>query len=258
MSTLTGLLAQGNGQVGLVQTYSDLEDYLARDVLAILLHLEGAEAIHPNLDNLGKMYANGVRSIGLVWSRPNAFGNGVHYRFPSSPDTGDGLTEAGKDLIRACNHMGVLVDLAHLNEKGFWDAAHVSDSPLVVSHTGVHAICPASRNLLDTQIDAVGKSGGLIGIMFEPSEIRPDGKPDQDMPLGDLTGHIQYIARRIGPDHVALGGDFDGARMPNDLKDAAALPNLVKALEECGFRDEDLEKILYKNWLRILKGVLKE
>jgi len=254
---LERLLQAGQGQIGLARTSAELDDLLARDVLALVLHLEGAEAIHANLDNLESYYARGVRSIGLVWSRPNAFGNGINYAFPGSPDTGEGLTPAGKELVRQCNRLGMLVDLAHINQKGFWDVARISDAPLVVSHTGIHALSPASRNLTDAEIDAVGASGGLIGIMFEPSELRPDGQPNPDTPLAQLVRHIDYVAERIGIDHVALGSDFDGAQMPQELKDAAGLPRLVQALEEAGYYGEDLEKVTYRNWLSILKGRLR-
>jgi len=124
---------------------------------------------------------------------------------------------------------------------------------LVVSHTGIHALSPATRNLTDAEIEAVGESGGLIGIMFEPSELREDGQPNADTPLAQLVRHVDYVAQRIGIDHVALGSDFDGAQMPQELKDAAGLPRLVQALKEGGYQGEDLEKITYRNWLRILK-----
>jgi membrane dipeptidase len=254
---LDGLLLQGQGQIGLVRTYRDLEEYLAKDILAILLHFEGAEAIHENLDNLEAFYQRGLRSLGLVWSRPNVFGRGIDYIFPGSPDTGAGLTPAGKELVRQCNRLGIQVDLAHINEKGFWDVAAISDAPLVVSHIGVHALSPASRNLTDAQIDRVGETGGIVSVMFEPSEIRADGHPEPDTPLSELVRHVDYLVQRIGIDHVGLGSDFDGAMMPKDLPDAAALPNLVEALKAGGYQGEDLQKITYKNWLRVLKETLK-
>ena len=258
IALLNDLIRQSQGQVGLVRAYSDLAAFLTNHILAVVLHLEGAEAIQPNLSNLPEYYAKGVRSIGLVWSRPNAFGQGMDFRFPGTPDTGEGLTTAGKALIRKCRQMGILVDLAHLNYKGFWDAARLEDAPLVVSHTGVHALCPAGRNLMDDQIDAVGKSGGLVGIMFEPSELRPDGLPDANMPLDEIARHIQYVAERIGEDYVALGSDFDGALMPADLPDASNMPKLVHTLEQRGVTGETLEKILFRNWMRVLKSAFLE
>jgi membrane dipeptidase len=257
INSFHNLLEQGQGQIGLVRSYSDLEAYLSNDILAMLLHIEGAEAIHANLDNLESYYNKGVRSLGLVWSRPNVFGNGIIYRYGSSPDTGEGLTARGKELVKACNRLGILVDLAHINEKGFWDVASITQAPLVVTHTGINAVCPVSRNILDTQIDAVGQSGGLIGIMFEPSEIREDGESIADTPLEALVRHIDHVVERIGIDSVALGSDFDGAMIPTAIKDVSGLPNLLQALVDRGYSAEDVEKIAIKNWLRILKTTLK-
>jgi membrane dipeptidase len=245
---------EAGSQLALVRSYADLPRLLAEDKLAMILHIEGAEAVGEDLSDLERYYQQGVRSLGLVWSRPNAFGDGVPFRFPGSPDTGPGLTDAGKRLIQACSRRGILVDLAHLNEKGFWDAAKTLEKPLVVSHTAVHAICPSTRNLTDAQIEAVARSGGLVGIMFEPMNILPSGKPDDKATLADLVRHIDYVARRVGVDYVGLGSDMDGAQMPLDFKDATALPNLVGLLKEKGYQGKDLEKILYKNWFRVIQA----
>src|SRR5206468_1669749 len=128
--------------------------------------MEGAEPIAPDLSNLERWYDRGLRSIGLVWSRANAFAEGVPFRFPSSPDTGPGLTDAGRELVRACNRLGILVDLSHLNEAGFWDVAGISDKPLVATHSNAHAICPASRNLTDKQLAAIKESDGMVGLNY--------------------------------------------------------------------------------------------
>ncbi len=252
------LEAQANGKIWIVSNYGELEQKLAQGILTILLHLEGAEAIQPNLNNLEFYKLEGVRSIGLVWSRPNVFGYGVPFRFPGSPDIGDGLTDAGKALVRECNQLGIMVDLAHLNEKGFFDVARISDAPLVVTHADVHAICPSTRNLTDAQIDAVGASGGVIGINFETGNTHPQSSFDADVPLSQITRHIDYIAKRIGIDHVAFGSDFDGADMPASLKDAAGLPALIEQLRNDGYDQNAIEKIAYKNWLRVFKATWKD
>jgi membrane dipeptidase len=248
---------EAGGQVALVRRYQDLERNLRDGVLSMVLHLEGAAAIREDLSNLEAYYERGLRSLGLVWSRPNVFGHGVPFRYPHSPDTGPGLTEAGKGLVRACNRMGILIDLAHMNEKGFWDVAGLSEAPLVVSHAGVHAICPLTRNLTDEQIDSVGESNGLIGVIFAPNMTRPDGRREADIPLTGIVSHIDYVAERIGVDHVALGSDFDGAVMPQGLGDVTRLPDLIQALRDRGYDDESLEKIAYRNWFRVLKDSWK-
>ena len=117
------------------------------DRIGAVLHIEGAEMISKNLDELDILYQRGVRSIGPLWSRSNIFGHGAPFSFPGSPDQGDGLTDAGKALIAACDERRILVDLSHLNEAGFWDVAACSERPLMATHSNAHALCPAPRNL---------------------------------------------------------------------------------------------------------------
>ncbi len=240
----------------IVYSASDIRQAMDCSAISALLHIEGAACIKEDLSNLESFYDLGVRSVGPVWSRPNAFGTGVRFEAPHSPDTGPGLTEAGKNLIRTCNELGILVDLAHINLQGFWDAASISNKPLVVSHSGVYSICPSTRNVTDEQIDAVANSSGLIGIILEPINTRPDYKPNEDTPLSVLVDHIEYIKNRVGIDHVAIGSDFDGAQMYKDLQSAAELQNLCNAMQEHGFSDAEIEKVAYKNWLRVIEETI--
>jgi membrane dipeptidase len=217
-----------------------------------VLHLEGVEAIDPSLELLEGWHAKGLRSLGPVWSRANAFAHGVQFAFPSSPDIGPGLTERGKALVAACAELGILVDLSHMNEAGFWDIARMEPGPLVASHSGAHALCAASRNLTDAQLDAIGASGGLVGIVFATVFLRPDFADDPNTPLRLIADHARYVANRIGVEHVALGSDFDGATIPADLGDVASLPKLLQALQEVGFDDDELASICWHNWRRVL------
>jgi membrane dipeptidase len=240
------------GLVRLARSAADL-DAAARGEgpPAAVLHLEGAEPIDPGLEALELWYAAGLRSLGPVWSRPNAFGHGVPFIWPSTPDTGPGLTAAGRRLVRRCAELGVLVDLSHLNEAGFWDIARLDLGPLVASHAAVHALCPSTRNLLDAQIDAIGSSSGVIGIIFSPPFLRSDYADDIDTPVSLIAEHARYVAERIGPAHVALGSDFDGATMPAGL-DAGTVPRVLEALAEAGFSSEEVEAIAWGNWRRVL------
>ncbi len=219
---------------------------------AAILHLEGAEAIDPGLEALETWYAAGLRSLGPVWSRANAFATGVQFAFPSSPDIGPGLSERGRALVAACAELGVLVDLSHLNEAGFWDVARLEPGPLVASHSGAHALCQASRNLTDPQLDAIGASGGLVGIVFAAPFIRPDFRDDPQMPLSLIADHARYVAERIGVEHVGLGSDFDGATIPAELGGVDGLPRLLDALREVGFSAAEVEAIAWHNWRRVL------
>jgi membrane dipeptidase len=220
---------------------------------AAVLHLEGAEAIDPMVESLELWYAAGLRSLGPVWSRTNAFASGVPFISPSSPDTGPGLTAAGRRLVSRCAQLGVLVDVSHLNEAGFWDIARMAAGPLVASHSAAHALCPASRNLTDRQLDAVAASDGLVGIVFACPFLRSDFADDPDTPLTEIVRHVRYVAERIGVRHVALGSDFDGATVPAALGDAAGMPRLLEALEaDGGFGRAELRAIAWENWRRVL------
>jgi membrane dipeptidase len=148
--------------------------------------------------------------------------------------------------------MGILIDLSHLNEAGFWDVASTSTKPLVASHSNANALAPAVRNLTDKQLDAVRDSSGLVGINYHCGFLRKDGfSSPTDTSLSLIADHLIYIADRNGIDGVALGSDFDGAAMPGDLKDAAGLPRLIDELRTRGFDDESLRKIGFENWLRV-------
>lgn len=246
------LAAESRGQISVVRSVDELEHCLRDGVLATILHLEGAEAIDPELHALEVLYQAGLRSLGPVWSRPNLFGHGVPFRFPRSPDTGPGLSEAGHELVRACNRLGIMIDLSHLNEQGFWDVAALSDAPLVATHCNAHALCPTTRNLTDRQLDAIKESDGLVGVAFDVSMLRADGDLNVDTPLEDVVRHVDYLAERLGIERVGLGSDFDGATMPRDLADAGMLPNLVAELRRHGYDDAALRKIAHENWLRVL------
>jgi membrane dipeptidase len=218
-----------------------------------VLHLEGAEAIDADLEALDFWYAAGLRSLGPVWSRPNWFGHGVRFRYPSTPDIGPGLTDAGKALARRCAELGIVFDLAHMNEAGFWDTAALEAAPLVVSHAGAHAICPNSRCLTDAQIDAVGETGGLVGIVYAPAFLRPDGKNDpKGTPLDLIVRHARHVADRIGVEHVALGSDFDGTEVPDALGDVTGVPRLLEEFAAHGFTESEIEAIAWGNWRRTL------
>jgi membrane dipeptidase len=217
-----------------------------------VLHFEGAEPIDAGLESLEHWYAAGLRSLGPVWSRPTAFGHGVPFMFPAHPDTGPGLTAAGHELVRRCAELGILVDLSHLNEAGFWDVARLDVGPLVASHSGAHALCGSSRNLTDGQLDAIANSGGLVGIVYACLFLRPDGADEADTPLDLIARHAAYVAERIGVEHVALGSDFDGATIPDELRDVAGVPKLLEALRDAGFGEDELRAIAWDNWRRIL------
>jgi membrane dipeptidase len=244
---------ESHGQVKVVRTADELDECLRSGVFAAILHYEGADPIDEGLNELEVVYQAGLRSLGIVWSRPNAFGHGVPFRFPHSPDIGPGLTDAGKELVRACNKLGIMLDLSHLNEAGFWDVARLSSAPLVATHSNVHALSATPRNLTDRQLAAIRESDGMVGLNFAVVFLREDGAPDADTPLATMVNHIDYLVEKLGIERVGLGSDFDGARIPQAIGDAAGLPRLVDALRQSGYDDAALRKLTHENWVRVLR-----
>jgi membrane dipeptidase len=255
---LEDIESDSRGGLEIVKTYAQLESCLTRDVFAAVFHLEGAEPILPDLSNLRDYYQRGLRSLGITWSRPNPFGQGVPFKYPASPDLGPGLSQAGKTLVESCNQLGILIDLAHLNEKGFWDVASLSSAPLVSSHSAVHRLIPMARNLTDEQIKAVGESDGVVGVIFSVNDLDGEKRPKEDAPIQSIIKHISYISDLIGVDHVAFGSDFDGALIPSELGDASGFQKLVCLLEGAGFTTSEQKKICHGNWIRVLKNTWKE
>ncbi|MFD2923845.1 dipeptidase [Halobacillus naozhouensis] len=257
VADLYRLEADANEKFKVLRTADELEELIHIETVGAILHFEGAESIDKDLNALHVFYQAGLRSLGLVWSRPNVFAEGVPYRYPSTPDIGSGLTEPGKKLVQECNKLGIMLDLSHLNEKGFWDVMELSDAPLVATHSNAHAICPISRNLTDKQLDAIADSNGVVGVTYAVNMLRPDGKLDTDTPLEMIVKHIEYIADRIGIEHVSLGSDFDGTTIPDELGDVTGVPKVVKLLKDRGFSDDDLSKLTSGNWMRVLKETWK-
>ncbi len=253
MALLFRLEAESEGQLQVVRTVDELARCLQDGVLAAILHFEGAEAIDTDLNALEVFYRAGLRSLGIVWSRPNAFAHGVPFKFPHSPDTGPGLTDAGRELVRTCNRMGILLDLSHLNEQGFWDVAALTEKPLVATHSNVHTLSPSTRNLTDKQLAAIRESEGMVGLNFSVHDLRDDGSNDKDTPIELMVRHMDYLIDHLSVDCVGFGSDFDGTTISNEIGDVTGLPKFIAALREHGYDDVTLRKITHENWLRVLR-----
>ena len=249
----SGLEQESDGELRIVRKSGELEDCLRDGVVAAILHFEGAENLGPEPDALNTCYDAGLRSLGLVWSRPNRYAHGVPFGFPGSPDTGPGLTDAGKELVRECNRLGILVDLSHLNERGFWDVAAITDAPLVATHSNAHALCASTRNLTDRQLDAIRDSDGMVGVNFAVAFLREDGRESANTPLGTVVRHVDYLVEKLGIERVGFGSDFDGARVPIGIGDVSGLPNLMEALGDHGYDEPALKKLAHENWVRVLR-----
>ncbi|MDB5473835.1 MAG: rane dipeptidase [Devosia sp.] len=244
------------GALAICRTKAEIDAAQAAGKLAAIMHIEGAEAIDTEFRALDVLYAAGLRSVGITWSRQNAFGTGVPFQHGVDPDIGAGLSEAGKELVRVCNRMGIMIDLSHLNAAGFRDVAAISSHPLVATHSNMHAICPHARNLVDWQLAAIAESGGMVGLNFATGFLRPDGKFVADTPMELLVRHIDGLVDALGEDGVALGSDFDGAMVPGVIGDVTGVQGLFGALLEKGYGAELVGKIAMGNWLRMVERVM--
>lgn len=220
--------------------------------LAVLPHVEGAECIDDNLDALEVLHAAGLRSLGLVWSRPNAFAVGAPIYGDESYDADSGLTPAGRALVRECEALGVMVDLSHLNEGGFWEVARMAGKPLVATHSNARALSPCPRNLTDDQLRAVAESGGVVGLNFNVGFLRQDCLNRPETPLATMLRHLDHMLGILGEEGVALGSDYDGCTLPNEIGDVTGLPRLVATMRQAGYGEELIGKICRRNWLELL------
>lgn len=225
---------------------------MAAGRVAMVPHIEGAECIDPGLNALEVLHGAGLRSLGLVWSRPNAFGHGAPMERQPVLDPGEGLTDLGEILVRACERLGIMVDLSHLTEAGFWDVARIATKPLVASHSNAHAISPSARNLTDRQLDAIRESGGLVGLNFHVAFLREDCRVDDDTPIAVMLRHLDHLIERLGEGGVALGSDYDGCELPREIGDVTGLPRLVAAMRQAGYGETLIARICRENWLDVM------
>ncbi len=240
------------GKFRICHTVAELRDCQSRGIISAIMHLEGAEPIAEDLDALYLFHDMGLRSLGPVWSRPTVFGHGVPFAFPSSPDTGPGLTAAGKALVRLCNELGIMLDLSHLNEAGFNDIAALSDAPLVATHSNAHAVTPSARNLTDRQLAVIRDTGGMVGLNFATGFLNPDGAKAVDRGFDPMLRHLDHLISHLGEDHVGFGSDFDGTQVATALGDAAGLGSLRQALSVHGYDDALMVKLCHANWFSVL------
>jgi membrane dipeptidase len=247
---LKRLASESGGQIELVRDVEQLRSCLDRGVFGAVLHYEGAESIDPEFAILRLSYELGLRSLGFTWSRTNIFAEGV-----GSENRGKGLTGLGKELVRQCNELGILIDVSHLNQPGFWDVLETTTVPVVASHSNARAVCDHERNLTDRQIKELARNGGLMGLNYAVGFIVEGAKTGDQVPLSALVDHVDHIVDLVGVDHVALGSDFDGATMPAALKDASYNRNIIEALQERGYDDDAIRRISRDNWLRVLDAV---
>ncbi|HHV63950.1 MAG TPA: membrane dipeptidase [Peptococcaceae bacterium] len=235
--------------VFLVKGQDDLSNLGNSKKIGLVLHIEGGEILGESLFMLDIIYRLGVRSIGLTWNERNALADGV-----GEVGSQGGLSRFGKQVMKRMNSLGMVIDVSHLNEAGFWDVVAGSVAPIIASHSCARALCDHPRNLSDKQLKALAEVKGLVGVNFCQDFLNETGKATID----DVVRHICYIAEVAGVDCVAFGSDYDGIPSPPlGLEDASKFPHLLEKLKDCGFKDTELTKICHGNFVRVLANVLK-
>lgn len=235
-----------------VRLVRDRGDLLALDGshLGILLSVEGGEILGEDLFMLDVCFLLGVRSMGLTWNQRNALGSGV-----GEGDLGGGLSRLGVRVVERMNTLGMLVDVSHLHEQGFWKVMEVSDRPVAATHSCAQALCDHPRNLSDEQLRALAATGGVVGVNFCPDFLVKEGAAT----LHDVVRHIEHIAHVAGVACVGLGSDFDGIDdTPRGLEGAECLPVLLIALQRAGFSDKEIADIAWGNFGRVLGQTLPQ
>lgn len=239
-----------------VFSYKDIEE---NKLMSAMLTLEEGDVINDDLDILELYYRLGVRMIALTWNFKNSIGspnftpNPDRYQMLRTLNTTDGLTPFGKEYVKKCNELGIIIDVSHLGDKGFEDVLELSTKPIVASHSNSRAICDVARNLSDEMILKLHKNNGVMGMNFCEDFISNDSNGSVE----NIIKHIDHIKELGCIDNIGLGSDFDGIKKRNEMSDCSQIYMLIDALKEHGYSNEEIEKICYKNVLRVYKEVLK-
>lgn len=246
LDALDGAIRRHPGELTWTRTGAEVRTAKAAGRIAALGGIEGGQALEGELSTIEAFSRRGVRYLGLLHFSANAIGRPARGR---GQDHGAGLTGFGRDVIRECERCGVIVDLAHINRRGYFDALALARRPAMVSHTGVLGVHQHWRNIDDEQLRAVADNGGCVGVIFARRYLGSAS-------IEAVVDHLLHIIDVAGDDLPALGSDFDGFVVPPvGLEDVAALPNLTVALSRRGVPPRVLEKILGGNVLRVLDAV---
>ena len=230
-----------------VTSYDEIIEAANEGKVAAMLSIEGADIIEGEVGMLRVFPRLGVRMVGLVHNLRNQLADGV-----TDARTGGGLSELGVQAVEELDRLGMLIDVSHLSDAGFWDLMDVAKGPLVASHSNSRAVCDHPRNMTDQMIRALADCGGVMGMNFAPSFVHPT-RPS----VKTLVDHIDHIVDLVGPDHVGLGSDFDGIpSTPTGLEDVTRMPNITAELLRRRYEEEDTRKILGGNHLRVMKKVV--
>jgi len=242
-------IEKNQDDISLVTNYNQIEEVNSAGKIAAILSIEGGEALEGDLGVLRVLYKLGVRLLTLTWNQRNQIADGI-----GESRTGSGLTKFGLKVIDEMNRLGMLIDVSHLSETGFWDVIKRSKAPIVASHSNCYALCPHLRNLKDEQIKALAGKSGVIGITFVPNFLTQEKRKTT---VEDVVKHIDYLVEKVGVDYIGLGSDFDGTGgLPLGLEGVDKVPNITGELLDRGYKEKDIKKILGENFLRVFKEVV--
>ncbi len=241
------MMKENSDYISQVTTLDDIEYNNQVGKISALLTIEGGEAIEGSLDKLQYLYNQGVRMMTLTWNFENeiAYPNDV---YNGKPDTEHGLKPFGLEAINRMQELGIIVDVSHLSDAGIYDVLNYATKPIVASHSNARGVHDVPRNMSDDMIKKLKRNGGIMGINYCPDFISADGTINQ---LPAVVDHIKYIADVGGVETVGLGSDFDGIPTPIGMSDATKTKDLYEALKLEGFSQDDIDKIFYKNFLRV-------
>lgn len=250
--------AHNKDQLNITTNTMDILSTIRAGKIAAIPSIEGAYSLDENnaMELLHQYHDLGIKAIGFNWNYSNALGEGANRVYGDAVKTPSegGLTELGSEVVKEMNKLGMLIDVSHMSENTFWDVLEVTEAPVMATHSGVNALKNHQRNLTDDQLLALAENGGVIGIVFYPAFISNDSQASVE----DIADHIDYVVNLIGIDHVAIGSDLDGSDMPADIEDATDLNKVTDELINRGYSNQDIEKILGKNTLRLLMEVEKK
>ena len=232
------------------RSMADIRRNREAGVISALLTVEDGACVEGKPERLQTMYDLGARLLTLTWNYVNGFGH------PNAPDPARhklGLTEFGREAVQEMNRLGMVVDVSHLSEGGFWDVVQESRAPFVASHSCARALCDHSRNLTDAQLRALGDAGGICGVNFCSCFLKPDCTHTEN---ADILRHMAHIADKAGIEAVALGSDFDGIDCTLEMGDYTGLPHLAEQIAD-RFGYDAADKICRDNALRVLADALR-
>ncbi len=241
-----------------VYNYQDVIKNKSNKKMSALLAIEDAGLIEGKMENLNYIYSQGVRMMTLTWNYPNGIGYpnfslGEKNPLYSQPNTKDGLTPFGIELVKKMNELGIIIDVSHLSDSGFYDVIKYSKQPIVASHSNARTVCGVVRNLTDDMILKLKENGGVMGINYCSDFV----SKSQTNQIPDIIKHINHIKKIAGVDVISLGSDFDGIPTPLGMSDCTKTLALKDALVKEGYTNEEIKKIFSLNFLRVFKKVCK-